>query len=704
MSDQMKMKQSGEWIGYTYRVLDAFPFVQGILYYSAVEGGDWEPGQGESQPTRFILAVGKRKREESARHLLKRDDAAFFPVEEEFVDEGVLYWVFRPLAGNLLAHRLIQAGSLPLGEVRSLLSAIFGHARRLASKGEYAVVDPLNILETTDGNVRFLYGGAAGSLPGAEIPDVEKQWVFGIASLAYRLLTGHMPPEGAALPPLRRHRGDIPAVWDGLIRKALSSDPSARPTLARLEAGMLKAPEERGDVPEEQMPAPAKPAEEGVRRAERGSSLPAAEKGADGRLPAVQPTPVKPSPIGADGSPRRGDGRRGANAGPGTDLVPQGKRSPYLVSEESPTSAGRSRNSQPLWKSKGLVAALVVCIVALAGLGGYQWLFADKDPADAKPSAVFDPEVEEDPEQAAVWHRQSVEAKNNKQVAQAILLGRKAVSADPNKRDYYVHLAELYQEAGDAQSAVLLLQEGVKRFPDDAELHDMLALYAYQVKDLKTAETASDRSVQLEPENPEYLYHRGKIFVAQGNQRTAAELIEEAVKRDSKNAVYHHDLAVILFRLEEIDRSIQYAEKAVQLSDSNEKYRMTLGLAYLKKRELLEKDSDLSAKEKKEKQRSLAKKAYESFQAATKLNDRYSQAYYYEAMSRFYYGDLSNAKRAVERAIVLNSDRASYHYQLGVILTAQNKKSEAIKALEKAVELEPNNDRYKKALTKLKSE
>lgn len=703
----MKMKQSGEWIGYTYRVLDAFPFVQGVLYYSAVEGGDWGPGQRDSQPTRFILAVGKRPKE-NARHLLKRDDAAFFPVEEEFVDEGVLYWVFRPLAGNLLAHRLIQSGSLPPEEVRKVLSAIFGHARRLTSKGEYAVVDPLNILETTEGNVRFLYGGAAGSLPGIAIPDVEKQWVFGIASLAYRLLTGQLPPEGAAIPPLRRYRSDLPAAWDGLIRQALSSDPASRPTLVRLEAGLLKAPEEGGDVPQEERPAPAKPAEKSIRRAERDSSLPAApgdtaRKGADGR-PAV-----KPSPVGAERVPLRGDGRRGT-AAPGagkeaeTGLVPQGKRSPYLVPEESPTVGERSRNSHPLWKSKGLVAALVVCVVALAGLGGYQWLFAGEDPADAKPSEVFDPDVKEDPQQAAAWHRQSVEAKNNKQVAQAILLGRKAVSADPDKRDYYVHLAELYQEAGDAQSAILLLKEGVKRFPDDAELHDMLALYAYQVKDLKTAEKASDRSVQLEPDNPTYLYHRGKIFVAQGNQKTAADLIEEAAKRDSKNAVYHHDLAVILFRLGETDRSIEYAEKAVKLNDSNEKYRMTLGLAYLKKRELLEKDSDLSAKEKKEKQRSLAKKAYESFHAATKLNDRYSQAFYYEAMSRFYYGDLNKAKQAVERAIVLNSDRASYHYQLGVILTAQNKKSEAIKALEKAVELEPNNDRYKKALAKLKSD
>src|SRR5690606_36584854 len=212
LSDPMKMKQSGDWIGYTYRVLDAFPFVQGVLYYSAVESGDWGADRGELQPTRFILAVGKP--EKDAR-MLPRDDAAFYPVEEAFVDDGVLYWVFRPLSGNLLAHRLVQSGSLPIGEVRRLLSAVFSHARRLAPKGEYAVVDPLNILETTEGNIRFLYGGAPGGLPGLEIPDVEKHWVFGIASLAFRLLTGQSPPEGAAIPPLRRYRGDIPAVWDG---------------------------------------------------------------------------------------------------------------------------------------------------------------------------------------------------------------------------------------------------------------------------------------------------------------------------------------------------------------------------------------------------------------------------------------------------------------------------------------------------------
>lgn len=158
----MKMKQSGDWIGYTYRVLDAFPFVQGVLYYSAVESGDWGADRGELQPTRFILAVGKP--EKDAR-MLPRDDAAFFPVEEAFVDEGVLYWVFRPLSGNLLAHRLVQSGSLPIGEVRRLLSAVFSHARRLAPKGEYAVVDPLNILETTEGNIRFLYGERPAACP-----------------------------------------------------------------------------------------------------------------------------------------------------------------------------------------------------------------------------------------------------------------------------------------------------------------------------------------------------------------------------------------------------------------------------------------------------------------------------------------------------------------------------------------------------------
>lgn len=689
----MKRKRSGEWISYTYRVLDVFPFVQGVLYYSAVEGGDWGSG-GESQPTRFVLAVGEWKREEKARKLVERDDAAFFPVEEDFVDEGVLYWVFRPLEGDLLAHRLLKAGPLPLGEVQGLLSTIFSHARRLAPKGEYAVVAPLNILETKDGQVRFLYGGAASDLPGSIIPDVEKQWVFDIASLAYQLLTGQPLPDGAAVPSLRRQRREIPAALDVLIRQALSPKAAARPTLNRLEKGFMKALEAAREAPpSDASGVPAKPTEGGFHRA-GGESPPAVSRGAERRPPSVKPTPL----------PSGGEVERGAGIGSGdgqetaTGMIPQERKAPYIVSEESPPSRKRGGNLR-----KWVAAAAIVCVVAIVGFGGYQWLFADKDPADAKPSTVFDPEVEENPEQAAEWYRQSVEAKNKKQVAQAILLGRKAVSADPNKREYYSHLAEMYQKAGDPQSAVLLLKEGTKRFPDDAELHDMLALYAYYAKDLKTAEKASDRSVQLEPDNPAYLYHRGKIFVAQGNHRTASELIGEAVEKDPDNDVYQHDLAVILFRLGDIDGSLKHAEKAVQSNDANEKYRMTLGLAYLKKREQLEKDSNLSAKEKKEQQKSLAKKAYESFHTATKLNNRYSQAYYYEAMSRYYYGDLKNAKQAVERAIVLDSDRASYHYQLGVILTALGEKSEAIKALERAVKLDPDNDRYKKALNKLKS-
>lgn len=704
----MKKKQSGEWISYTYRVLNVFPFVQGTLYYSAVEGGDWGPG-GDFQPTRFILAVGEWKREEDARKLIERDDAAFFPVEENFIDEGVLYWVFRPLEGDLLAHRLLKAGTFSPGEVRRLLSAIFGHARRLAAKGEFAVVSPLNILETAEGKVRFLYGGAAKYLPGPAIPDVEKQWVFGIASLTYQLLTGQKFTEGAPIPSLHLHRKDMPTAWDALIRQALSSDPAARPTLARLEEGLMKDSEVTREIKQEIKPVvPAKPTKEEFREAKGDSSLPTMPRPPIGRDVESRQKSVQPTPFGRETPVRRGEVRKGTGIGPGEGkdskpgLVPQDRRSPYLVPDDSPEPRKRSRN---FWggTSKWVAVVVAAFIVALVGFGGYQ-LFAGNEPDDTKPSAVFDPEVEEDPEQAAVWYRQSVEAKDNNQVTQAILLGRKAVSADPGKREYYIHLAKLYQGARDSQSAILLLKEGTKRFPDDAELHDMLALYAYYTKDLKTAESASDRSVQLEPDNPVYLYHRGKIFIAQRNLRTAAELIGEAVEKDSDNAVYHHDLAVVLFRLGEVDRSLEHAKKAVQYDDSNDKYRMTLGLAYLKKREQLEKDSDLSSAQKKAQQKSLAKKAYESFHAATQLNTRYSQAYYYEAMSRYYYGDLNNARQAVERAIVLDSNKASYHYQLGVILTAQGNKSEAIKALERAVKLEPDNDRYKKALTKLKSE
>ena len=344
----MKRKRSGERISYTYRVLDVFPFVQGVLYYSAVEGGDWGSG-GESQLTRFVLAVGEWKREEKARKLVERDDAAFFPVEEDFVDEGVLYWVFRPLEGDLLAHRLLKAGPLPLGEVQGLLSTIFSHARRLAPKGEYAVVAPLNILETKDGQVRFLYGGAASDLPGSIIPDVEKQWVFDIASLAYQLLTGQPLPDGAAVPSLRRQRREIPAALDVLIRQALSPKAAARPTLNRLEKGFMKALEAAREAPpSDASGVPAKPTEGGFHRAGGNPRRPCPEVRKGALRPSNRP-PCLPAGkwSGAPGS-GRGWTRYGHRYDPageesalhrlrGIPAVPEARR-------ESPEVGGGSRD------------------------------------------------------------------------------------------------------------------------------------------------------------------------------------------------------------------------------------------------------------------------------------------------------------------------------------------------------------------------
>ena len=321
-----------------------FPFCsRGFVLFG---GGGRRLGTGsEGFPADAIYFGRREAAKENARHLLKRDDAAFFPVEEAFVDEGVLYWVFRPLAGNLLAHRLIQSGSLPPEEVRKVLSAIFGHARRLASKGEYAVVDPLNILGD-DGRERPLFIRGSGRQPtrychsGCGKAVGIRHRLPGIPVADRSIAAG-----GSCVPPLRRYRSDLPAAWDGPIRQALSSDPASRPTLVRLEAGLLKAPEEGGDVPQEERPAPAKPAEKSIRRAERDSLLPAApgdtaRKGADGR-PAV-----KPSPVGAaEGSaawrrpggglqPRVQEKRRKPA------WSPRGKRSPYPVPGGIPDRRG----------------------------------------------------------------------------------------------------------------------------------------------------------------------------------------------------------------------------------------------------------------------------------------------------------------------------------------------------------------------------
>lgn len=231
----MVIKAQGDWIKQKYQILNSFPFVIGVLYYTEV--------QTEEKQTRFIHALELKKfglnpdQTNVLPKLMERDQTVFFPLQEVFIEDEMLFQVYHRLEGYLLAHYIKKHFPFELKEVLSLMRQITDCILRLYQQDQFAIVHPQNIIINSDKVVRFLYGGYADSLPkGMMLPKDKKAQMlydsYGLGVLMYQMITGNSPmANGLKIPPISEYLSECPAVLDELVIASLSFDMEKRPTL-----------------------------------------------------------------------------------------------------------------------------------------------------------------------------------------------------------------------------------------------------------------------------------------------------------------------------------------------------------------------------------------------------------------------------------------------------------------------------------------
>jgi tetratricopeptide (TPR) repeat protein len=352
--------------------------------------------------------------------------------------------------------------------------------------------------------------------------------------------------------------------------------------------------------------------------------------------------------------------------------------------------------SDPWWKRRavrlGAAAIGGLILLTATGWGFTQMIMSNTNSAALSPSQS---------KQAAIWYNQSLAAYQVKQYDRALDLGKKALAADPSKQGYYLHVAKLHQIRGDFQSGVQVMKQAVKRFPQDPAMQDGLAMQEYYAKDFMAAKAASDKAVQMNPSNPVFFYHNGKILGALGDYAHASEMLKKAIALDSRQPYYHYDLSVYQYRLGQIDPAIQSAKTASGMDDDNPRYKMMLGILYLKKRELANENPSLLPEEKEAQKRKWAQEAVSVFDPLVMKHALNEGGYYYASVAFYYAGRLPEATNAIQQALKANNRHALYHYHYGVVLAASGKRNEAIAQFQEAVRLNPNHPLYKQALDQL---
>ncbi|TCS94250.1 hypothetical protein EDD58_104119 [Hazenella coriacea] len=235
------MKAQGEWINHKYRVLNAFPFVIGVLYFA-----ETKTKQGDSQ-TRFIhgLEIKPVSKQIQREKILIREDAVFFPIREVFIENDCLYQVFQSLEGTLLAHHLQQKTPVSLDEMTSVMRGVTYQLLRLYKNKQFTIVHPQNIMITSDKGIRFIYGGPLGALPkgpsldlgdpnkARKLDNLYDSYTIGV--MIYQMLTGKNPMStGLLIPPISTFCKDCPKELDQLISRALSFNIHSRPQVEEI--------------------------------------------------------------------------------------------------------------------------------------------------------------------------------------------------------------------------------------------------------------------------------------------------------------------------------------------------------------------------------------------------------------------------------------------------------------------------------------
>jgi tetratricopeptide (TPR) repeat protein len=721
----MKIRQKGEWIRDTYEVLNVFPFVQGVLYYTQVSGE--KDGEEEApRRTRFIHALDVRYLNRNAKlnTVLKRDRSAFFPLRGLFVEEGVLYQVFNRLDGTLLAHHLYRSVPLSLEETVHIVKQITKHLMQLYQSGQFTVVHPQNMLLTGD-EVRFLYGGPSNVLPkgirsksstaGSGRVNVQALDAYSLGALAYIMLTGTSPNAEGQIKPIRTFRRDVPPQLEQFILHALSPDPGQRPTVSHLwewikekemrqEGGeLLKKKAEAlpgrtagliaSDIFSQQVAAKDQP------RVTSQSASPGDWEGwsagdLDGAAPSASKRASKPAAKELTLTQQANDATEKLQpvwhrTEPLPEETPARSGSPQVTEDSSRELPARGERKGNRRKKKVWIASTAAGVLLLLGAGGAVVYSVTQDSSADQAAAS-------QTEKAAKAYAKSVQFYQEGKLDEAISFGKQAVKAAPKEKEYLLHLGDLYRAKRDYTTGIKTLEAGVQRIPD-AEVYDQLAMMALSANEMDKANQAIDQAIAKDPDNGEYIFHKGKIFGVQKEYERATDYIIQAIEKEPDNALYYHDLAVFLLDQGKYADAKANAIKATKLDPQRSEYWLTTGVVYLEDRKHVGKDKSLSAKERSAQRQALANKALQYLVKAVQLDPQSGIARYHLSVAQYYLGQYKNAAQSAAEAVEISPKTALFQYQLGITLFKLGEKDQAAERFQMAANLEPGNSTYQKA-------
>jgi tetratricopeptide (TPR) repeat protein len=232
-------------------------------------------------------------------------------------------------------------------------------------------------------------------------------------------------------------------------------------------------------------------------------------------------------------------------------------------------------------------------------------------------------------------------------------------------------LGVLYQRRGRLDQARETLETVAQAQPNSATPLVELAQVANQQNDRKSALGYLAHARDLEPRNASIHFFFGMVCVEENLAQEAYKSLEKAVSLDPTNAYYNYAMGSVAVERDDPREALPYFQKYCELKPTDPRGRLALGAAYF-----YSKDYDLA-------RRKLGE--------AAKSSQTASGAHYFLGRIANQEGKLIEAADELELAVAGNPNYADAYAELGRVRLNQKHYALAEKALDHALELDPNS-------------
>jgi tetratricopeptide (TPR) repeat protein len=232
-----------------------------------------------------------------------------------------------------------------------------------------------------------------------------------------------------------------------------------------------------------------------------------------------------------------------------------------------------------------------------------------------------------------------------------------------------MYLGGYYARRGSYEKSLKMFNKALNLRKDDPTIQVSIAQIHFDYKNMREAEAVVNRLLKNDPNQVGANFLKGRILLVGRDYQGAIERFDRVIQLEPSGGMAHYFKALCFRALGDMKRAELDLLKAVELTPGLIEGRLLLAEIYL--------------------QANMTKLARPQIDEALKTSPQNIRALILDGNARVLDKDLIGAEAAFSKVLALAPNYAPAHVRLGLVYIEMGRNMEALKSLEKALELNP---------------